>query len=151
MKNHSTETALLRVKKDILMNMNKGQVTLLVLLDLSSAFDTVDHGSLLKCLHSRFGVSGKVLEWFASYLYDRIQRVMINRNQSDSFFLQYGVPQGSCLGPICLLPTLQSFLRSGVVICLMFIATQTIHSCTYRLHQIHIKVMLRQLLECSRA
>ena len=144
MKNHSTETALLRVKMDILMNMNKGQVTLLVLLDLSSAFDTVDHGSLLKCLHSRFGVSGKVLEWFASYLYDRIQRVMINRNQSDSFFLQYGVPQGSCLGPICL-------LRSGVVICLMFIATQTIHSCTYCLHQIHIKVMLRQLLECSRA
>ena len=79
------------------MNMNKGHVILLALLDLSSVFDTVDHGSLLKCLQSLFGVSGKVLEWF---LYNRSQRVTINGNPSDSFPLQYGVPQGSCLGPI---------------------------------------------------
>ena len=46
----------------VLMNINKGHVTLLVLLDLSSAFDAVDHGYLLECLQSRFGVSGKVLE-----------------------------------------------------------------------------------------
>ena len=99
-KNHSTETALLRVKNDILMNMNKGHVTLLVFLDLSAAFDTVDHSSLLTSLQTRFGVSGKVLEWFASYLHDRSQRITINGTLSDSFSLQCGVPQGSCLGPI---------------------------------------------------
>ena len=99
-KNHSTETALLRVKNDILMNMNKGHVTLLVFLDLSAAFDTVDHSSLLTSLQTRFGVSGKVLEWFASYLHDRSQHITINGTLSDSFSLQCGVPQGSCLGPI---------------------------------------------------
>ena len=65
MKNHSTETALTRVKNDILMNMNKGHVTLLVP-DLSAAFNTVDNSSLLWSLQTRFRVSGKVPEWFAS-------------------------------------------------------------------------------------
>ena len=99
-KRSASEMALVRVKNNNVMNMNKGQVTPLVLLDLSLAFDIVDHGSLLKSLQSRFRVSGKVLEWVASYLYNRIQPVTINGNQSDSFPLQYGVPQGSCLGPI---------------------------------------------------
>ena len=90
-KNHSTEMALLRVKNDILMNMNKGHVTL-VFLDLSAAFDTVDHSSLLTSLQTRFGVSGKVLEWFASYLHERSQSITINGTLSDSFSLQCGVP-----------------------------------------------------------
>ena len=64
-KNYSTETALLGVKNDILLNMNKQQVTLLVLLD---TFDTVDHNVLLSRLHSKFGISGTALEWFRSYL-----------------------------------------------------------------------------------
>ena len=55
-KNYSTETALLGVKNDILLNMNKQHVTLLVLLDLSAAFDTVDHNVLLSRLHSKFGI-----------------------------------------------------------------------------------------------
>ena len=65
---HTTETALLKVRNEILMNMNSQRVTLLVLLDLSAAFDTVDHRILLKRLTSCFGVRGKVLEWFSSYL-----------------------------------------------------------------------------------
>ena len=64
---HSTETALLEVKNDLLMAMDKGQVTLLVLLDLSSAFDTVDHEILLDRLRSRAGLRGKVLSWFEIY------------------------------------------------------------------------------------
>ena len=60
---HSTETALLHIKHDILMNMNQQHVTLLVTLDLSAAFDTIDHVILLKRLHS-FGISGRVLSWF---------------------------------------------------------------------------------------
>ena len=65
---HSTETALLKVQNDILMNMNSQHVTLLVLLDLSAAFDTVDHEVLLNRLKSSIGISGTALKWFASYL-----------------------------------------------------------------------------------
>ena len=58
--------------------MEAQKVTLLVLLDLSAAFDTVRHDTLLNRLKSRFGVDGKALEWFASYLADRTQRVTVN-------------------------------------------------------------------------
>ena len=96
----STGTSLLRVKKDILLNMNKQHLTLLILLDLSSAFDTVDHDILLKRLSSKFAVSGTVIEWLRSYLDERCQRILINTTQSSSFKLNFGVPQGSCLGPL---------------------------------------------------
>ena len=99
-KNYSTETALLRVKNDILLNMNKQHVTLLVLLDLSAAFDTVDHNVLLSRLHSKFGISGTALEWFRSYLNGRSQRVMVQGNIAQSLNLDFGVPQGSYLGPL---------------------------------------------------
>ena len=97
---HSTETALLKVKNDLLMNMNKGHVSLLVLLDLSAAFDTVDHKILLKTLQMKLGVCGSVLSWFKSYLEGRSQRICIKETLSQSFDLQWGVPQGSCLGPL---------------------------------------------------
>ena len=99
-KNYSTETALLRVKNDILLNMNKQHVTLLVLLDLSAAFDTVDHNVLLSRLHSKFGISGTALEWFSSYLSGRSQRVMVQGHLSQNLNLDFCVPQGSCLGPL---------------------------------------------------
>ncbi|CAB4015772.1 Hypothetical predicted protein, partial [Paramuricea clavata] len=73
-----SETALLKVLNDILLSMNSQRVTLLVLLDLSSAFDTIDHGILLERLRSKFGIHGKVLSWFSSYLSGRSQRVMLN-------------------------------------------------------------------------
>ena len=63
-KDHSTETALLKVQNDILMNMNRQHVTLLVLLDLSAAFDTVDHKILLHRLHASLGITGTALKWF---------------------------------------------------------------------------------------
>ena len=99
-KHHSTETALLNVKNDLLMNMDNRHVTLLVLLDLSSAFDTVSHDILLDHFNTRFGVSGIALQWLQSYLADRSQRVSINGVLSDGFELRHGVPQGSCLGPL---------------------------------------------------
>ena len=97
---HSTETALLKVKNDLLMNMNKGQVSLLVLLDLSAAFDTVDHRILLKTLQTKLGVCGSALSWFKSYLEGRSQRICIKETLSQPFDLKWGVPQGSCLGPL---------------------------------------------------
>ena len=82
------------------MNMNKQHVTLLVLLDLSAAFDTVDHTILLNRLHSSFGITGRVLTWFKSYLENRSQCISINGGESRSFEMKYGVPQVSCLGPL---------------------------------------------------
>ena len=97
--NHSTETALLKVKNDLLLNMDKGHVTLLVMLDLSAAFDTVDHGILLHRLQSKLGLRDKALSWFKSYLAGRTQQVSVNGSLSDKFNLSCWVPQGSCLGP----------------------------------------------------
>ena len=99
-KGHSTETALLKVTNDILMNMDRQHVTLLVMLDLSAAFDTVNHEILLYRLDSRVGVKGQVLKWFASYRINRSLRVSFGQALSEKFELSYGVPQGSCLGPL---------------------------------------------------
>ncbi|CAB3984911.1 Hypothetical predicted protein [Paramuricea clavata] len=97
---HSTETALLKVHNDIMCSMDQQRVSLLVLLDLSAAFDTVDHQVLLRSLEVSFGITGTALKWFKSYLTNRSQRVLINGNYSESFSLPHGVPQGSCLGPL---------------------------------------------------
>ena len=97
---HSTETSLLRVMNDILLKMNSQHVTLLVLLDLSSAFDTVNHDVLLDRLHNDVGLRGSALNWFHSYLCQRSQQVSIHGTLSNIFDLDCGVPQGSCLGPL---------------------------------------------------
>ena len=91
-KSHSTETALVKKVNDILLDMNRQHVSLLVLLDLSAAFDTVDHIFLLRRLETSFGVTGDALKWIASYLSARSQRVMINGVLSDKFDLSFGVP-----------------------------------------------------------
>ena len=97
---NSTETALLKIYKDILLSMNQQYVTLLVLLDLSAAFDTVDHSILLEHLTKSFGISSKALEWFLSYLSGQSQRVTLDGGVSKVFMTTCGVPQGSCLETI---------------------------------------------------
>ena len=82
------------------MKMNSQHAVLLVLLDLSAAFDTVDHCLLLRRLQTSFGISGAPLHWFTSYLMASRQRVSISGALSDSLSLDWGVPQGSCLGPL---------------------------------------------------
>ena len=79
---HSTETALLRVQNDILMGMDKGKVAMLLLLDMSAAFDTIDHEIMLKRLSERCGIKGTALKWFSSYLSNRYQSVVIGKSQS---------------------------------------------------------------------
>jgi hypothetical protein len=97
--NHSTETALCRVYNDMILNMDAGKCTLLLLLDLSAAFDTVDHCLLLDDLFS-LGVTGGAFQWFRSYLANRRFCVVIEDKCSDMSTLTTGVPQGSILGPI---------------------------------------------------
>ncbi len=102
-KYHSTETALLKVQSDILMSMDRQEVCFLVLLDLSSAFDTIDHKTIIDVLEYQFGVTDTALEWIKSYLLNRKQRVDLDNNFSEDCDVKYGVPQGSCLGPLLFL------------------------------------------------
>lgn len=96
---HSTQTALLKVQNDILNSFDRNDVTMLVMLDLSAAFDTIDHTTLLHRLQDHFGIAGKPLEWVASYLSDRYQTVTIDGKLSKPVLMKYSVPQGSVLGP----------------------------------------------------
>ena len=97
---HSTETALLKIHSDILASMDAGRVTALTLLDLSAAFDTIDHTILLSRLDDWFGVTGKALNWFESYLTGRCQRIKIGDCLSSKADLKFGVPRGSVFGPL---------------------------------------------------
>ena len=80
---HSNETALLSIKNDIHLSLSQGEATALVLLDLSAAFDTIAHCTLLSCLLDWFGVDGSVLKWFSSYLTECFQSVKIGSTLSD--------------------------------------------------------------------
>lgn len=97
---HSTETALLHTLDNIYSGFDNSQPTLLVSLDLSAAFDTIDHTTLLSRIETSFGVTGSALSWLSSYLQDRYQWVSIGQATSPSVHCDYGVPQGSVLGPI---------------------------------------------------
>ena len=96
---HSTETALVRIHNDIVSAIDQGEVAALVLLDLSAAFDTVDHAVLIDVLKRRFGITGQALDWMSSYLHDRSQIIKLGSTQSSPHNLDCGVPQGSVLGP----------------------------------------------------
>ncbi len=99
-KGHSTETALLKVQNDILIDIDSKNISILVLLDLSAAFDTIDHKVLLSRLENSYGIRGNALKWFRSYLTDRSQSIIIDDEISEPKQLKYGVPQGSILGPL---------------------------------------------------
>ena len=96
----STETALCALMNQLLWSLEEGKVTIIVALDLSAAFDTVDHNILVNVLHSCFGISGKALDWFVSYLKDRRLNVRIRDSTSEMKCFNFSVPQGSCLGPV---------------------------------------------------
>ena len=97
---HSTETALLSIKNQIHLSLAREEATAVVLLDQSAAFDTIDHDKLLDCLRKWFGVGGRCLDWFKSYLSDRTQCIKIGSVLSEARKLKFGVAQGSVLGPI---------------------------------------------------
>jgi hypothetical protein len=97
---HSTETLLTKVHDDVMTNSSRGDITMLVLLDLSAAFDTIDHRILIDRLSNTYGIKGTALDWFRSYVSNRTQSIIINETVSEKKTLKYGVPQGSRLGPV---------------------------------------------------
>jgi len=99
-RHHSTEAAVVSLMNDIILAIDAGEVSALVLLDLSAAFDTVDHATLLDVLHHRFAMTGVPLTWFKSYLTNRSQAYSVGGIQSKKISVDCSVPQGSVLGPL---------------------------------------------------
>ena len=122
---HSTESALLGVHNDVLCALDDGRCVMLVLLDLSAACDTVDHGILLSRLSQCIGVQGSAYTWFESYLSSRSQFVQVRDTSSSDRQLTCGLPQGSLVGPILyLVYTSPLAMVSG------FTCTRTTLNCT---------------------
>ena len=112
-KYHNTETAILKILNDVYRATDNKMPTCLLALDLSAAFDTIDHRTLLDRLRFTFGLNGAALSWICSYLTERTQLVCLNGVNSSIYDCACGVPQGSVLGP--LLFTLFVAPVSGVI------------------------------------
>ena len=97
---HSTETALLKVANDLFLSLNKGNISVLALLDFSSAFDTIDHPILVHSVHTDLGFTDTVLQWYSSYLTNHTHYISLSNHCSAFAPVHSGVPQGSVLGPI---------------------------------------------------
>ena len=87
---------------DVLRGFDENQATVIIFLDLSAAFDTLNHEKLLQILETELGITGVALQWFKSFLVNRTVRVKVNDQYSDSKQVRCGTPQGSVLGPHCL-------------------------------------------------
>ena len=91
---------LLQIVNDVLVGFEQKSGTILILLDMSAAFDTVDLGKLLSILENKMNIRGTALKWFKSFLLGRKQKVVVNGQLSSLLLTLYGVPQGSVLGPV---------------------------------------------------
>ena len=101
--NFSCETALIKLLDDLLWAMEQQKVTAVMAIDLSAAFDTVDHDVLQSVLRNKFGIHSNALSWFDSYLRNRDCKINVGASYSSSRQLDFSVPQGSCAGPILFL------------------------------------------------
>ena len=92
---------LLKVVSDLYQSFDRNMPSVVVLLDLSAAFDTVDHDKLLEILEKDIGVTGTALKWFESFLKGRTQRVKIGDSYSEPMELQFGVARALSLDHFC--------------------------------------------------
>ena len=98
-KGRSATHAVTYLSDYIRSNMDIGNCTGAIYIDLRKAFDTVDHGTLLSRLQE-YGIKNRELEWFSDYLFNRKQLVQYNNTTSETEYVTTGVPQGSILGPL---------------------------------------------------
>ena len=97
-KGYSMKTSLIKMTSDILWSMERKEVTAVIVLDMSAAFDTVDHDLLLDILHNRYGITDTALQWYWSYLRPQGMKVCINDAYSSIRTLNYSALQGSASG-----------------------------------------------------
>ena len=117
---HSTETAVLKLLSDIMSILDSGNLVMLTLLDLSVAFGSVDHHTRLQRL-KKYGLHGKVIDWFASYLSDRVQQVRITTSSLVPSVVLFGVPQGTVLRPILFLLYTADLLQLIIIIIIVVV------------------------------
>ena len=96
---HSCETALVKLVCDIQLEIEKNNLCMVLMLDQSAAFDTVDLSILLRKLEKHYGICDDALKWMSSYLLGRTFSVVVNNKHSKSYPMNYGVPQGTILAP----------------------------------------------------
>jgi len=125
---HSTETAVLKVIVDFLSAVDRCEVTFLILLHMSTAFDTVDHDILIDRLYHSFGLRDKALSWIVSFISGRTLKVLVGGQYSTSSVVYYGVPQGSALGPILFLADVPV---TPAVVMLVFVPTPMTLNCFF--------------------
>ena len=127
---HSTDTALIRVVNDMFNAIDNRNLSLLTLLDLSAAFDTIVHAILLERLHTSFGIDGLLLKWIKRYLSNRHQKVKIDNNLSNVLPILYGVPQVSNLGRLLFSMYYIRLLMFSITTNFFIIYILMTHSCT---------------------
>ena len=124
-KHHSTETLLIRIVNDLLITIDENKATVVMLLDLSAAFDTVDHNKLLNILKYKMGLEGEALNWFRSFLCGGCQKVRVEGYESVEILIKFGVPQGSVWGQSCSTFILDLFIIQSIVLISIFMALLT--------------------------
>ena len=145
-RSHSTETAVIKVYNDVVLALDSGLQTALLLLDFSAAFDCVDHDLLTLVLKTCFGITSSALDWIKSFLSNRIHFIRIGNKTSKLFHVKFGVPQGSILGPLLFIFYTTNIARiaalHGILIHLYADDTQLyIHLATRDIHQAKDKLV----------
>ena len=113
----------MRVHNDIIRTIDQKKKVILVFLDLSAAFDTIDHDILINRLNDKYGFSGTVLRWCESYKRGRSQKVILGKAESNPQLTKTGVAQGSVLGPLLFIlyfAPLDDVIRSHGLDCMMY-------------------------------
>ena len=123
-KNHSTSHAIITLVERVTKALDTGKYVVGVFIDLQKAFDTIDHGILLRKLEL-YGIKRNLLNWFKSYLSYRSQYVEYNNTISERKYIHHGVPQGSILGPLLFILYVNDFSRSSDLLFSILFADDT--------------------------
>ncbi len=146
--NHSTQMAIMQLVDKVNAAVEKDETTIGIFLDLSKAFDTIDHGILLHKLE-HYGFRGIVLEWFKSYLHHRKQFVSYNSHESDMKNIICGVPQGSILGPLLFIIYVNDIISTSNVLEFILFADDTTILFSHKDIESQISLINKELVEVS--